>query len=170
MKKTKRYSSMLILSAAMLITGSVSSCSDWNDHYDANTAETATSTATIWENINSNTDLSEFADLLKRAGYDKVLNTTQVYTVWAPLNGTYDYAELAATDSATLLREFVKNHVTRYNYPASGSIKENIYLLNNKLQNFVGDNTYTFGFIQETTSCIYLLIVNHKSGKPCPIT
>ncbi|MBP7985124.1 MAG: fasciclin domain-containing protein [Bacteroidaceae bacterium] len=151
MKKTKIYSNMLILSAAMLIAGSVSSCSDWNDHYDANTAETATSTATIWENINSNTDLSEFADLLKRAGYDKVLNTTQVYTVWAPLNGTYDYAELAATDSATLLREFVKNHVTRYNYPASGSIKENIYLLNNKLQNFVGDNTYTFGGVNVRT-------------------
>ena len=151
MKKTKRYSSMLILSAAMLITGSVSSCSDWNDHYDANTAETATSTSTIWENINPNTYLSQFADLLKRAGYDKVLNTTQVYTVWAPLNGTYDYAELAATDSATLLREFVKNHVTRYNYPASGSIKENIYLLNNKLQSFAGDNTYTFGGVNVRT-------------------
>lgn len=136
----------------MLITGSVSSCSDWDDHYDANTAETATSTATIWENINSSTNLSQFADLLKRAGYNKVLNNTQVYTVWAPLNDTYDYATLAATDSATLLREFVKNHVTRYNYPASGLIKENIYLLNNKVQIFAGDNTYTFGGVNVKTA------------------
>jgi uncharacterized surface protein with fasciclin (FAS1) repeats len=152
MKKTKKYSSMLILSAAMLITGSVSSCSDWDDHYDANTAETSTSTATIWENINSNTNLSQFADLLKRVGYNNVLNTTQVYTVWAPLNDTYDYATLATTDSATLLREFVKNHVSRYNYPASGSLNENIYLLNNKVQSFTGEDTYTFGGINVKTA------------------
>ena len=43
-------------------------CSDWTDHYDADTKLVDSQHATLWENINSDANLSQFAALLKKAG------------------------------------------------------------------------------------------------------
>lgn len=124
------------------------SCSDWDDHYDANsTRSAATANYTLWENISNDTSTTQFAALVKKAGYADVLNTSQVYTAWVPENGTYDYSTLASEDSTTLLNEFVKNHIARYNYPATGELNEKIFMLNKKMEYFTGSDSYTFGDI-----------------------
>lgn len=117
-------------------------CSDWDEHFDADTHVTATQQQTLWQNIESNGQLSQFADLLRKTGYDAVLSASQTYTVWAPQDGTYDYDALRTDNNDRLLRQFVQNHIARSNYPASGLVQESIYMLNEKLMNFQGNGTY----------------------------
>ena len=119
-----------------------SSCSDWDVHFDADTQVTATQQRTLWQNIEGNGQMSQFAALLRQTGYDAVLSASQTYTVWAPLDGTFDYDALRGEGSDRLLRQFVQNHIARSNFPASGSVEENIYMLNEKMMNFRGNGTY----------------------------
>ena len=121
----------------------LAACADWNDHYDADTSLLDTQHATLWQNISQNENLSQFASLLKKAGYDEVLNATQTYTVWAPVNGTFDYETLASLSSDRLLKEFVENHIARNNYPASGAVDQRVYTLNEKLMLFSGNSSRT---------------------------
>lgn len=117
-------------------------CSDWTDHYDADTKLVDSQRATLWENINSDANLSQFAALLKKAGYDQVLSETQTYTVWAPANGSFDYDALNAWSNSRLQREFIENHIARNNYPASGKVEERVYTLNEKSMIFSGSGQY----------------------------
>ena len=126
-----------------LCIAALTACSDWDDHYEADSSILDTQQATLWENIQNNGNLSEFRTLLQKVGYDKVLNATQTYTVWAPANGTYDYDALSVMSNDRLLKEFVQNHIARNNYPVSGAVSERIYTLNEKLMLFNGNGNYT---------------------------
>lgn len=108
-----------MMAAATLLTAS--SCTDFDDYNEAYTAGSAESKQTIWENISSREDLTQFAALLKKGGYDKVLSNSTFVTVWAPKDGTYDFDSLMnKVDSATLVNRFVKNHIANYNHNAVG--------------------------------------------------
>ena len=126
-----------------LCIAALTACSDWDDHYEADSSILDTQQATLWENIQKNGNLSEFRTLLQKVGYDEVLNATQTYTVWAPADGTYDYSTLSAMSNDRLLKEFVQNHIARNNYPISGAVNERIYTLNEKLMLFGGNGNYT---------------------------
>ena len=118
------------------------SCADWDDHYQADSSIFDSQQSTLWENISKNENLTQFATLLKKTGYDEVLNATQTYTVWAPVNGSFDFDALSAMSTQRLQQEFIQNHIARNNYPASGTINEQIYTLNEKLMNFSSDQGY----------------------------
>ncbi|MCR4601916.1 MAG: fasciclin domain-containing protein [Prevotella sp.] len=118
------------------ISFGMTACSEWDDHYEADSSVLDSQKATLWENISSNGSLSQFASLLKKAGYDDVLSATQTYTVWAPTDGTFDYEKLSALSTDRLQKEFIENHIARNNYPISGSFSKQIYTLNEKLMNF----------------------------------
>ena len=118
------------------------SCSDWDDHYQADSSIFDSQQSTLWENISKNENLTQFATLLKKTGYDEVLNATQTYTVWAPVNGSFDFDALSAMSTQRMQQEFIQNHIARNNYPASGTINEQIYTLNEKLMNFSSDQGY----------------------------
>lgn|SRR5574344_42417 len=155
MKKIKIYRNTLLFMAALTMGAMATSCSDWDDHYDADSANSAaTANNTIWENIKNDPSLTQFAQLIKKAGYEEILNTSQNYTIWAPENNTstFDYAALMAEDSTKMLNEFIKNHIARFNYPASGVLNnEKVFTLNKKMQYFNGsDSTYTFGGVNVT--------------------
>lgn len=137
---------MAFLAAGAMTTA----CSDWDDHYD-NNGVTGSASETIWENIKANANLSQFADLIHKAGYEDVINTTQTYTVWAPLNGTFNYDSLSALPVSNLKEYFAKNHVARFNFPATGSINELVTMLNKKMMPFVGNGTYTFNGVELVT-------------------
>lgn len=135
------------MAAAALAMG-VQGCSDWDDHYSP-TDGAGGSGASLWETISSNEELSKFATILRKAGYDKVLATDQTYTVWAPINSVLtdrimDSLQNEVTDSA-LVAEFVNNHMARGSYRASGNINnESVHLLNGKVKTFNGAaQTYT---------------------------
>lgn len=101
------------------------SCSDWDDHYDG--SGNGESGESLWEQINSNSELSDFADVLRSttvfrqhkkttASYADLLNGGQTLTVFAPVNGTFNKDSLIAEaktskgDSA-VEAYFVKNHL-----------------------------------------------------------
>ena len=81
MKTIKRYSGICSMWLAAVTSLATLSCADdWDNHYQG----APQPEKTIWETIESRPDLKDFADLLRKKGYDKYLNTTQRYTVWAP--------------------------------------------------------------------------------------
>lgn len=136
---------IMTVAAAMALQG----CSDWDDHYDSGMDGNATtSNMTLWEEIDSREDLSNFAQLLKRVGYDKALGSNQSYTVWAPTNQSLDIAKYDAMSDSLLKAELINNHIARGYHRATGSIDERIYLLNKKVMDFKGDGTYNIGGIQ----------------------
>lgn len=152
--KTK-FAAFALAAAAML---GVTACQEENIGEKASLTNNGKS---LWANINSSTQIDSFAMILKNTyfltsdydkslnyTYDAVLNTTQQYSVFAPVNGSYNAQaildelqaakELIATnrDSARgiyrrIEQEFVRNHIARYNVGA-GSANAQIRLLNGK--------------------------------------
>ena len=59
---------MMAVAGAML---AAVSCSDYDDFNTAPSAVDPAADKTLWENIASNPDLSEFKSLLEKVGYDK---------------------------------------------------------------------------------------------------
>jgi uncharacterized surface protein with fasciclin (FAS1) repeats len=130
-------------SVGCAIGAALAACSDWDDHYAPDAQVLSTQGASLWQNIASDGRLNEFATLLRQTGYDKVLDAPQAYTVWAPEDGTFDYATLQTTADDKLKREFIQNHIARSLYPASGNVSERVLMLNNKKMDFAGSGSYT---------------------------
>lgn len=126
----------------------ITSCKD--DHFDV--ASGVSGTGTVWENIQSQENISQFANILKRLPYSKnetqvtgetyadVLNGQQEFTVWAPENGTFDYAyydsllNKGTRDSIynVVEKEFVRNHIARFSKAINGTESERVRLFNAK--------------------------------------
>jgi len=140
--KIKKYIVKCPLCCGAAAVLALTACADWDDHYDAGTALLDSQQATIWQNIEKNDNLSQFASLLKKAGYDEVLNASQTYTVWAPVNDSFDFNTVSALSVDRLQKEFIENHIARTNYPASGAFDQRLYTLNEKLMNFGGTGSY----------------------------
>ena len=141
MKKIK-YIGTMMLAVGML---TAVSCSEFND-YNKEVADAIPSgNQTLWQNIQQNTQLTQFASILQKAGYDEKLNTTHYYTVWAPMDGTYDANAIMQLSNKALLSQFVENHIANYSYNASGLIDQRVLMLNDKSYQFAGSqNNYTF--------------------------
>ena len=110
------------------------SCSDtWEEHYDSMGGLTFDGTTMGY--LQSQSDLSDFVEILKASGYDKELDASQVLTVMAPKNGTFNKAELLAKiadgDKKEVVEEFVENHICRYNISISAK-PQTITMLNDK--------------------------------------
>ncbi|MBQ2182279.1 MAG: hypothetical protein II400_08550, partial [Bacteroidaceae bacterium] len=130
---------LLLLLAAM-------SCTD--DHFTVDPEVAGRST--IWETIQTTSNLSQFADILKSVQYSKTRGTTtrqtyadllnhdQTFTVWAPADGTFDYEackKLIASGSEGAYKvetELIRNCMARYTHLLSGDKVEEIKLFNDK--------------------------------------
>ncbi len=140
--KINKYTGFMMMAAGML---AASSCTDFDDYNKVEAdAHTASANETLWENISKNDNLKDFAALVKAAGFDQELNTTHCYTVWAPVDGSYDAASLRALGDEALLRQFVKNHIAEYAHGATGTIDERVLMLNEKSYFFRGNGNYEF--------------------------
>ena len=122
----------------------VSSCSDFSDYNETPADQQGTGNMSLWENISQHPQLTDFAQLVKRTGFDEQLSQARAYTVWAPLNGTFNMADYQQMSDSTLLNQFVMNHVAKYVHGASGKVDERIHTLNEKSYTFAGDGAYTF--------------------------
>ena len=122
----------------------VTSCSDFSDSHDPPVSDVQQAERPLWDHISQNDQLSDFATLVKKAGFDDELSQPHFYTVWAPVNGTYDASSLMSADSATVLYQFVKSHIAEYNHGISGPVDERIHALNRKSFVFEGDGQYTY--------------------------
>ncbi len=111
--------------AVLAALAGLTSCSDWDDHYD--NSGVVGSNTTLWEQITSRPELSDFAEVLNSTSvfrqhkktsvsYASLLEGGQALTVFAPVNGTFNkdsliaLTETAKGDSA-VEKVFVKNHL-----------------------------------------------------------
>lgn len=154
--KSLLIANILLVSVVMLLV-SVTSCKDeWNDHYDPSSPGLSYD-GTIMSYLQSHNEFSDFAEIVEKAGFDVELASSQIYTLWAPVNGSFMKEEYLSMISRggknTVIKEFIKNHMTRYNvsYSSLGSDKR-ISLLSDKFVFMTQD--CKFGTAQMTATNI----------------
>ena len=122
------------------------SCSDFNDFNTVPTAVDPAADQTLWENISGNPELSDFKAVLERVGYDKVLDASRTYTVWAPVNGSFNPDSLAAVSEEKIVKEFLNNLIADYAHRETDPNDTVVYMLNEKLLKFTGKNSTALAF------------------------
>lgn len=132
MKYINKIGMMVVAGFALATT----SCSDYSDYNTAPDGGNAQATQTLYENIKSRADLQNFASLIEKAGMTEELNASQYYTMWAPVDGSYDYDAIAAMDKDKIADRFIKQHIAQYSHPVSGEFDKSIITLNDKHHDF----------------------------------
>lgn len=159
-----KYNKLLIASS-LLLAGMASSCSDsWDDHYDS--ASYPAGEGSLWEALLDNDNLSNFRAVMTATGFQAQLESSQVYTVFAPVNSSFTDArrdsvialyeaqkKLVKDKYNDAIVEFVQNHIKLYNYSVSAVSYDSLEMLNGKHipvtattfagHNFVGTQTHT---------------------------
>lgn len=147
MKRTNNLLKALTCGVAAL---AFTACTDtWDNHYESKPELNATET--LWDLIEADPELSQFAAYAKATGYDELLSQNRSYTVWAPVDGSEFYTAHSlegASDSMINVYqfEFVENHIADYSHSASGTMNDNLVkMLNGKYNRFEGSTgSYTF--------------------------
>lgn len=153
--------SLLTAVAAAVTTG----CKD--DHFDVNSD--VTGTKTIWQNIQDDPTLSEYADILQRVQYSQnedkmtrqtyaeLLNGDQTFTIWAPKNGTFNYSQYSRMlnengieGMKAVEKELIRNNMARYTYLLNGVDSVKLDLFNDKTA-WLNYNTGTFQGVKIST-------------------
>ena len=158
MSKRNYIFKALLLVAVPFAGLAFSACSDeWDDHY--NPDESQISGESLWQAIEGNPELSNFANVVKATGYDKALGGSQSFSVFAPVNDdftaeqaqklidTYQKEKSAGTrnnDNSTI-KEFIQNHIALYNHSVSTESTDSLTMMNGKYQvlssnSFAGHN------------------------------
>lgn len=158
MNKTKKYIGTMALGAVIL---AAPGCSDtWDDHYAGNEGGSA-ATETLWEQIESNPNLSRFASIAKAARYykdekhpmknnangkdftyDELLNGSQLLTVWAPENEAFTeesynlWLEQAKTNGYAVQQQLIANSIALWRNNISTGRVDTLRMLNGKIQIF----------------------------------
>ena len=103
-------------------------CEDeFDKHYDPELPEN--SELTLMDLIEQQENLSTFAEMIRKVGYDTILSSDQTYTVWAPVNE--ELTGINMTDMQAVSR-IVTNHIARFTHTASTSSYP-VYMVNNKI-------------------------------------
>ncbi len=135
------FSFLLPLSSFLL-----TSCSDWNDHYE-NLASQAGNDQTLWQTIQQHPELSDFSDVLSQTkvfkyhkvtdvSYASLLDGVQTFTVLAPVNGSFNKDSVLSLLSTSkgdsmVVRSFIGNHLS-YDQVANVEKPTEFFLLNSK--------------------------------------
>lgn len=130
------------------------SCSDFSDYNEAPVDNIPSGNLTLWENIQQNSQLSDFAQLVRKSGFDAELSSPRSFTVWAPANGSFSMSEYENMPVEDLLNQLVKGHIANYSHTASGSVDTRVHMLNNKSFTFAGNGQYSFGDLNVTKANI----------------
>ena len=130
----------------------LAACSDFSDYNEAPVDSTPSGNQSLWENILQNGQLTNFAELIKRTGFDAELSSPRSFTVWAPADGSFNMADYQGLSNEDLLFKFVKSHVAEYNHAASGNVDERIHALNEKSFSFSGNGSYAYDGVGITQS------------------
>ena len=137
----------LALIAAATATACLTACQDdWDDHYGQK-ADAPMGTASLYDVLRSRPELSDFCDVLDKTKvfsncrqtdvtYATLLGNDQFFTVWAPVNGTFNRDSLiqmcqTTTGDSLVELHFVKNHVARFAHSVKAD-DEAIYMFNGK--------------------------------------
>ena len=174
-----------ILAGALLLGFALagSSCED-KDSIRV-TPETPFADKTLYEVIVDDPDLTDFVEVINACGThcaDSLFNQARVYTVWAPVNGTFDKDSIIKetlkdengnSNRDIVFRSFVEAHIANHLVPANGTLDDDNYvmLLNGKNAVFAGNykTGYTFSGIELDKNCTNTRVRNgilHKIVAP----
>lgn len=118
-------SPLCIMHCALCIGMMIASCSEYDDYNTAPVDAQASANQTLWENIVADQQLTKFAALARKCNFSESLNSPRFYTVWAPVDNAFsdsEYQRLMSSDSATIRKQFMQQHITEYNYPVSTAL------------------------------------------------
>jgi hypothetical protein len=105
-----RYVICFMLLSGMLL----SACKKvWDDH---NAITNQALNKTLLQQISETPELSSFNNVLAKTGYDKVLASSNSFTVWAPTNAAMQNIDPAITADTAKLKQFVQNHIVYQAY------------------------------------------------------
>ena len=145
------------------------SCTDtWNEHYDSVSHVTFDGTAMQALEVNA----PQFAKVVKAAGFDRELNADGMYTIWAPQDGSFNLSDYVdengklLKDSATVVDQFIKNHIARFAFSADGS-EYKVNMMSNKMLKMTSDYKIEgINIVDKNISCNNGLI--HVVGEQLP--
>ena len=131
-----------IISVLIFAISIISCKEEWNDHYYASSLQK--SDKTIYEFIHSRADMSIYDSMLCKVGYDSILNQSQTFTVWVPLNSSLTDVDL---NDLVNVKRIVENHITKYSHPTVEINGEDkiMTMMNKKLLVF-GKKSQAFSF------------------------
>ena len=162
--KANKYIGIMMLAAAML---TATSCTDYSDYNAVPSAgDQPGANSTLWENISSDTQLTKFADLAKKCNFSEVLNSPRFFTLWAPVDNAIsdaEYKRLMESDSVTIVKQFMQQHMTEYNYPVSEALDSTtIISLNAKHHAFTQKSFDGIGYVPNAINLPSTNGVMHK--------
>ncbi len=128
-------------------------CSEWDDHYE-NAVPSGPSGMTLWEQLKSNAELSDFCEVLEQTkvyrmhkktpvSYANLLSGGQAFTVLAPKNNTFNKDSLlnlvqTVSGDSSVEKSFVQNHLSRLLTSVNGN-NARLMMLNLKRLNIQGN-------------------------------
>ena len=124
----------VLIAGATLAAG----CNKWDDH---NAITDAALTKDLFQQISENAQLSKFAGLLTKTGYDKVIASSKTFTVFAPTDAALAALDASITNDTAKLRMFVGNHIAGQSYyTTAATTKQRILMLSGKYNNMLAQN------------------------------
>ena len=159
--------SLLFIICSLLFSTTFTSCADYNDYNSVPSAgDMPGANNTLWENISTDTQLTKFASLAKKCNFSEVLNSPRFYTLWAPVDNAIsdaEYNQLMTSDSTTIVKQFMQQHMTEYNYPVSEALESTtIISLNSKHHAFTKSSFDGFSYVDNAINLPSTNGVMHK--------
>lgn len=141
-----------MMTAALAAAVSCTDYSDWNSVPGDTGAPTAGST--LWQSLEAQPELSDFMQVLQQGNVAPNLSATRFYTIWAPVNGSFNLDSVLQCSDDAILAQFINNHIAEYNHQATGNLveAERVKTLNSKTYNFLFDERgYTYNDVPLAT-------------------
>jgi uncharacterized surface protein with fasciclin (FAS1) repeats len=127
----RRFYQVAIFCAVVLAAG----CDEWDDH---NRLQEEGLNKNLLQAIDERPELSKFLMYLKITGYDKVLEASKTFTVWAPDNDALSLLPTEVVADVEKLTQFVGNHITYQEYYLSSATEARLKMLSGKNLNWNG--------------------------------
>jgi hypothetical protein len=125
---------LLLLTAVIWLNG----CKNVVDEY--NEIVNVDYSTDLFQKIAGQANLSKFTEYVRSTGYDKVLSSSQTYTIWAPTNDALATLDAAIVSDPVKLKDFVANHIGLTATPAPKGVTDTVKVLlqNKKYATMVG--------------------------------
>lgn len=141
---TMKFRVLALLLAAICLAG----CDDrWDEHYQG---ETHGGDLTVYEMIARDPELSTFKEMIDRSGYAGLLNSTQTFTVWAPVNSALAGFDM---EDGALVKRTVLNHIARFNHSTADGSLTGVRMYNGKKFRFDDSGYAGVGMLDPDILC-----------------
>ena len=172
--KTSHYFYLLAMACLTATALFMGACSDeWDNHYEGKGQESAVNQPSLLELVKADADLSQFLRVLQRTGYDKVLDSPQSLTLFAPVITEAEADSVIALYDAQkreyiimpdgsqrnmqekenkAIVQFVQNHIALFEHSVSTEYNDTVRMMNGKYMNLQSDNLNSISFLKKNVA------------------